>query len=118
MLGFPELHHEMASHVHIATDAAMSVLTKACAATALAASAEPPLKPNQPNHNNPVPRPTKATLCGTVFSPGANFLDPTTNTDASAANPALVWTTIPPAKSSTPHFMRKPPPQIQCTIGT
>ena len=31
----------------------MSVLTKACAATPLAASAEPPLKPNQPNHNKP-----------------------------------------------------------------
>ena len=96
----------------------MSVLTNACAAMPLAASAEPPLKPNQPNHNNPVPRPTKATLCGSVFSPGANFLDPTTHTDARAANPALVCTTIPPAKSSTPHFMRNPPPQIQCTIGT
>src|ERR1035441_1413752 len=81
MLGFPELHHEMASHVHIATDAAMSVLTNACAATALAASAEPPLKPNQPNHNNPVPRPTKATLCGTVFSPGANVRYPINNTE-------------------------------------
>jgi len=69
MLGFPALNHEIASQVHIATDAAMSVLTNACAAMPLAASAEPPLKPNQPNHNNPVPRPTKATLCGASSRP-------------------------------------------------
>ena len=96
----------------------MSVLTKAWAATALAASAEPALKPNQPNQSNPVPSPTKATLCGTVFSPGANLREPTTQTEARAAKPALVCTTMPPAKSSTPHLARKPPPQIQCTIGT
>ena len=53
-----------------------------------------------------------------VFSPGANFRAPTTQTDASAANPALVCTTSPPAKSSAPHFARNPPPQIQCTSGT
>ena len=105
-------------HVHIAIEPAMSVLTKACAATPFAASAEPALKPNHPNHNRPVPSATNATLCGSVSSPGANFREPTTHTDASAAKPALVCTTIPPAKSSTPHFARKPPPQIQCTSGT
>ena len=63
-LGLPVRHQLMAVQVHMATEAAMSVLTKAWAAMPLAASAEPPLKPNQPNQKSPVPRPTKATLCG------------------------------------------------------
>src|SRR5439155_5171104 len=86
-LGLPSRFHEMNSHVHMATEPAMSVLTKACAATPFAASAEPPLKPNHPNHSRPVPKATKATLCGRVFSPGANLREPTTHTDARAAKP-------------------------------
>src|SRR3954454_13246366 len=98
-LGFPSRSHEIAGHVHIAIEPAMSVFTKAGAATPFAASPDPALKPNQPNHRRPVPSATNATLCGMVFSPGANFRAPTTQTDASAANPALVCTTSPPAKS-------------------
>src|SRR5881396_2306615 len=117
-LGFPSRHHVIASQVHIAMEPAMSVLTNACAATPFAASADPALNPNQPNHSRPVPSATKATLCGSVFSFGANLRAPTTYTDARAANPALVCTTIPPAKSSAPHLARNPPPQIQWTRGT
>src|SRR5579872_5231128 len=117
-LGLPERFQLIASHVHIATDAAMSVFTNAWAAIPFAASAEPALKPNQPNQSRPVPSPTNTTLCGTVFSSGESLRAPTTQTEASAAKPALAWTTMPPAKSSTPHLARKPPPQIQCTIGT
>src|SRR6478672_10992440 len=116
-LGFPSRHHEMVSQVHIAIDPAMSVLTNACAATPFAASADPALNPNHPNHSSPVPRATNATLCGTVFSPGANFRAPTTHTLASAANPALVWTTNPPAKSRAPHVARNPPPHSQWASG-
>src|SRR5438093_6881118 len=89
-LGLPSRLHEMASHVHMAIDPAMSVLTKACAAMPFAASAEPALKPNQPNHSRPVPRATKATLWGSVCSPGRYLRAPTTHTEARAANPALV----------------------------
>src|SRR5579863_4770639 len=117
-LGLPARHQLIAVQVHIATEAAMSVFTNACAAIPFAAKAEPALKPNQPNHKRPVPRPTNATLCGTVFSPGANLRAPTTQTDASAAKPALAWTTIPPAKSRAPHWARNPPPHTQWTIGT
>ena len=69
----PSFHQVMNSQVHIAIEPAMSVLTKACAATPLAASAEPPLKPNQPNHSRPVPSATKAMLCGMLRSPGPNL---------------------------------------------
>src|SRR5207237_10713261 len=115
--GFPCFHHELASHVRIAMDPAMSVFTKACAATPFAASAEPALNPNHPNHSRPVPSATNATLCGSSFSSDPKCRAPTTQTEASAANPALVCTTMPPAKSSPPHFARNPPPQIQCTSG-
>src|SRR5262245_39308225 len=54
--------HPTTSQVIMATDPAMSVLTKAVADTPLAASALPALKPNQPNHNRPVPSATKAML--------------------------------------------------------
>src|SRR5579862_7243752 len=87
MLGLPARIQLIAVHVHIATDAAMSVFTKACAAIPFAASAEPALNPNHPNQRSPVPRPTKATLWGTVRSPGANLRAPTTQTEARAAKP-------------------------------
>ena len=116
-LGLPSFHQVIASQVHMAIEPAMSVLTNACAAMPLAASAEPALKPNQPNHSRPVPRATKATLCGRPRSPLPNLRLPTTKTDASAAKPALTWTTRPPAKSSTPCCISQPPPQIQCTNG-
>jgi len=35
---------------------------------------------------------------------------PTKKTEASAAQPAVACTTIPPAKSRTPHFCNNPPP--------
>jgi hypothetical protein len=35
----------------------------------------------------------------------------------SAETPALMCTTVPPAKSSTPLVMSQPPPHTQCAIG-
>jgi hypothetical protein len=43
---------------------ARKVLVKARAASSLAASALPPLKPNQPNHSSPAPSRVKGTLWG------------------------------------------------------
>src|SRR5579884_1285438 len=88
-LGLPDRHHAMRSHVHIATAAAVLVFTNATAATPLAASALPPLKPNQPNHSIPVPRRTNGMLCGNGDSSGGSFRLPTMNTEARAAIPAL-----------------------------
>ena len=47
-----------------AAAAARNVLVKACAAWPLAASAEPALKPNQPNQRMPVPIITSGIECG------------------------------------------------------
>src|ERR1035438_4343154 len=62
ILGVLSLLQEIRSQVIMATEPAISVFTNAYAATPFAASALPPLKPNHPNHNSPVPSATKAIL--------------------------------------------------------
>ncbi|HZK14176.1 MAG TPA: hypothetical protein VFC55_06640 [Desulfobaccales bacterium] len=43
---------------------------------------------------------------------------PTTRAAARAAMPALMWTTVPPAKSRAPRFLSQPPsPQTQWATG-
>ena len=97
-----------------AKEAARSVFRKATAVTESTRNSLPALKPYQPNHRSPVPRATSGILCG----PGsATRRLPTYSTEASAAIPAMLWTTMPPAKSSTPHFCSMPPPQSMCTNG-
>jgi hypothetical protein len=76
------------------------------------------LSPSQPNQSSPRPMAISGTLLGRSSSPAANTRLPTTQTEASAAKPALAWTTMPPPKSSTPHCCRNPPPQIQWASGT
>src|SRR5579884_3659603 len=108
MLGFPVCHQAMSSQVTMATEAAVLVLTNATAATPVAASALPPLKPNHPNQSSPVPRATKGRLCGSVFSSALSLRFPTMKTEASAAMPADRCTTMPPAKSTAPMVARNP----------
>src|SRR5258705_12468411 len=54
------------AHVTRAAAAAVLVLTNASAARPFAASAEPALKPNQPNQSNPAPSSTSGTLWGAM----------------------------------------------------
>ncbi len=56
-------------------------------------------------------------LCGSmVYSPNpARF--PITSAMASAENPEQISTTVPPAKSSSPHDCAHPPPQAQWASG-
>ena len=51
---------------------AMKVLTKACAATPLAAKAPAGLSPSQPNQSSPRPMAISGMLLGFSSSPGAN----------------------------------------------
>ena len=53
--GLPRVHHSSAIQVQAPALAARWVAMIAMTARPLAASAEPPLKPNQPTHNRPVP---------------------------------------------------------------
>src|SRR5438105_14090466 len=95
------------------------VLTNATAVTESAVSSDPALNPNQPNHSRPAPRATIGTLCGRKLSFGQPTRLPSTSASASAAEPALMCTAVPPAKSSACSLApMKPPPQLQCATET
>src|SRR5215831_2407869 len=96
-------------HDNPADAAAVLVVANAETAKGLAAPAEPALKPNQPNHNSPVPIRTYGILAGGIsLCSMCTFLRLSTNTPANAAHPAEICTTVPPAKSRAPIFARKP----------
>ena len=63
-VGWPSRTHSTTTHASPATAAARKVFMNACAAWALAASADPALKPNQPNHRIPAPSITSGIECG------------------------------------------------------
>ena len=82
--------------------------------------AAPPLKPNQPNHRIAAPSMTNGMLCGRWLGSLPKPLRlPMISTRISAATPALMWTTVPPAKSIAgprawpiaPSGPNSPPPQ-------
>ena len=94
------------------------MLRKAKPASWLAPSAEPALKPNQPNHSSPAPSITNGTLCGRMCSFGQPRRRPSRMAIASAAAPALMCTTVPPAKSSAPRLNAQPSGEnTQCATG-
>src|ERR1700712_5880152 len=53
--GLRRVDHSIAPHVNAPAQAARCVAVIAITARELAPSAEPPLKPHQPTHSNPVP---------------------------------------------------------------
>src|SRR3984893_17265262 len=111
--GFFAYHHSTNSHVVAAKDAAMSVFKKAVAVMSSTLTSLPALNPYQPNQSRPVPSAMNGMLC----AESTNLRLPTYSTDASAAQPALAWTTMPPAKSRAPQCASRPPPQNMCTNG-
>ena len=113
-LGFFSLNHATSNQATAANEAARSVLRNAVAVTESTRISLPALNPYHPNHSKPVPSATSGMLCG-PRSAVCRF--PTYSTDAKAAMPAMLCTTMPPAKSFTPHCCRKPPPQTMCTNG-
>ena len=88
------------------------VFMKATDAWAFAASADPALKPNQPNHSRPAPSRTNGTLCGRIGSLGHPMRLPITSAMARPAIPALRWTAVPPAKSRAPMWSARKPPSL------
>src|SRR6185295_17183228 len=91
----------------VAAAAAVLVTTKALAARPPAETAEPALKPNQPNHSRPAPRTVIGTSCGSMLSP-LTTRRPMRMATISAETPELMWTTVPPAKSSAPSLNSQP----------
>jgi len=65
----------------------------AVTATSLAAKADPPLNPNQPNQSNPVPNKMYGTFVGLLSSPSLRL--PRNIAPLKAAKPAEICTTVP-----------------------
>src|SRR5215468_1726549 len=97
---------------------AVFVFANAVPASGLAVSADPALKPNQPNHSSAAPSITNGTLCGRICSFGQPLRMPRTSAMARPADPALMCTTVPPAKSSAPRLNSQPSGEnTQCATG-
>src|SRR5674476_787660 len=75
-----------------------NVLKNANPAAPVASSAEPALKPNQPIHSRPVPIAVIIRLCGGIATLPKPLRGPSISAATSAAIPALICTTVPPAK--------------------
>src|SRR5437899_5853440 len=118
-VAFPVRRTSSAAHVTSAVAAAVLVFVNAIAARPFAASADPALNPNQPNHSSPAPSSTSGTLWGTMGTRLKSFRGPSIRAATNAENPALMCTTVPPAKSSAPRDWSQPPaPQTQCASGS
>src|SRR2546423_3527403 len=118
MVGRPLIHSTM---IQPSSAAAVAhwVFTNATAVTPSAVSSDPALNPNPANHSRPAPSATIGTLCGRKLVPGQPLRLPNTSASARAAEPALMCTAVPPAKSRACHLAEMiPPPQIQCATGT
>ena len=84
------------------------------------------MKPNQPNHSRKAPSMTNGTLCGRNGCVPKPLRLPMISTITSAAIAALIWTTVPPAKSwaaapiaweIAPSPDSRPLFQTMCAIG-
>src|SRR5690606_38032991 len=116
-LGLPRSTHSMNIQARAAAAVAICATSIAIPAVPLAASAEPALKPNQPTHSSDAPISDSVRLCGARLSVPSPDRWPTMIAATSPATPALMCTTVPPAKSSTPALPRNPPPHTQCVTG-
>ena len=105
------------SQATVAAPVAKMVLIKASPAMPLAAPAEPALKPNQPTHSSEAPTMVSVRLCGGSASLPKPMRLPVMYAPTSPATAALMWTTVPPAKSSAPSSASRPPPQTMCAMG-
>ena len=103
---WPRRAASTASHASTAAAVASKVLRKASAAPAFASRLEPALKPNQPTHSSAAPIMVKVTLCGFIGSRPKPSRGPTSQAPTRPATPALMCTTVPPAKSSAPFANR------------
>jgi hypothetical protein len=110
VVGLPSRNRSTSSQPPAAAAVAIWVFMNARAAVPFAASSEPALKPNHPNHSSPAPSSTSGRLCGRIGSRPQPRRLPRTIASARPAEPALTWTTVPPAKSSIPRLLSQPPP--------
>src|SRR5579862_8451910 len=116
-LGLPFNSHSVNIHASAATAVAIWVATNAIAALPSEATAEPALNPNQPTHRSDAPITVSVRLCGAIDSRPSPRRLPSIKAVASPAMPALMCTTVPPAKSSCVAANQPEGSHIQCATG-
>src|SRR6185437_10510110 len=119
-VGLPRASHSTIIQVKPATAVAICVTVIAMPACMPAVTAEPALKPNQPTHSSEAPMKVSTMLCGGPMS----LRLPRQIAHINPAMPALICTTVPPAKSSTlttaselPLDRKPSGPHPQCATG-
>src|SRR5437899_909609 len=101
-VGLPRLIHSVNIQPSAAAAAPVLVAVKALAASPLASSALPALKPNQPTQSKDAPITVIGRLCGCIgWCPKPRRL-PIMIAQTSADTPDEMCTTVPPAKSRAP----------------
>ena len=113
-LALPYLIHSATIHATAAAAVAAWVTSMAMPAAPSAARAEPALKPNQPTHSMEAPMTVITRLWG--GDEGVRVAPPPADDHRrprGAATPALMWTTVPPAKSMMPRSQKKAPSPLQ-----
>src|SRR5215813_11047117 len=119
-VGLPRVPHSTNIQVSPAMAVAICVTSMAMPACMPAVTAEPALQPNQPTHSSEAPMKVSTMLCGGA----ASLRLPRQMAAINPATPALMCTTVPPAKSRTlnqlselPADMKPSEPHTQCAIG-
>ncbi len=104
----PRSSASIATQASAAPAVAVKVFSIASAAPPPADSAEPALKPNQPTNRIAAPTKLSGSECGAISSRPSPMRGPITQAPTSAAMPALICTTVPPAKSIAPQPANRP----------
>src|SRR3954462_14032274 len=107
--GLPLKIHSANIHDSAAADVATNELIKAIGAPPVASRLEPALKPNQPTHSSEAPIMVMTSECGDISSLPKPTRLPTQIAPTRPAMPALMCTTVPPAKSIAPLRNKNPP---------
>src|ERR1700739_4383052 len=116
--GLPLVAHSANIHASAAAAVATCVANIAKPARPSAATAEPALKPNQPTHSIAPPISVSVRLCGAITPLPYPTRLPSTRQHTRPAIPALMCTTVPPAKSRMPAADSQPVgSQTMCAIG-
>src|SRR5258706_11016591 len=117
-LGLPFAAHSVNIQASAAAAVQICVAVIAIPARPSEATAEPALKPNQPTHRSEAPITVRVRLCGAIDSRPRPCRLPSISAVARPAMPALMCTTVPPAKSSTPLAASQPEgSHTMCAIG-
>src|SRR3954468_6746644 len=114
LVAWPSRNFSVSSQPSAAAPVATMVFTQVTAATPLAPTADPALKPTQPNQSSPAPIITSVRLCGRIGSRPKPTRLPSTSARARPAAPALMCTAVPPAKSIALSVLAIQPPTADC----